>query len=42
MSPAVADLLVHSADERAAVEDLELGVRFLRHVAERMGGAATL
>ena len=42
MRPDVADLLVHSADERAAVEDLELGVRFLRHVAERMGGAATL
>jgi acetylornithine deacetylase/succinyl-diaminopimelate desuccinylase-like protein len=37
MSAAVADLLVHSADERAAVEDLELGVRFLRHAAERIG-----
>ena len=41
MSPAVADLLVHSADERASVDDLELGVRFLRHVAERIG-AGTL
>jgi acetylornithine deacetylase/succinyl-diaminopimelate desuccinylase-like protein len=29
--------LIHSADERAAVSDLELGVRFLRHAAERMG-----
>jgi acetylornithine deacetylase/succinyl-diaminopimelate desuccinylase-like protein len=34
----VADLLVHSADERAAVDDLELGVRFLRSVAQRLGG----
>jgi acetylornithine deacetylase/succinyl-diaminopimelate desuccinylase-like protein len=41
MSPAVADLLIHSADERAAVDDLDLGVRFLRHVAERIG-AGTL
>jgi acetylornithine deacetylase/succinyl-diaminopimelate desuccinylase-like protein len=30
--------LIHSANERAAVEDLELGVRFLRHAAERIGG----
>jgi len=30
--------LIHSADERVAVDDLELGVRCLRHVAERMGG----
>jgi acetylornithine deacetylase/succinyl-diaminopimelate desuccinylase-like protein len=30
--------LIHSADERAAVEDLELGVRFLRHAAESIGG----
>ena len=29
--------LIHSADERAAVEDLELGVRFLRHAAEAIG-----
>jgi acetylornithine deacetylase/succinyl-diaminopimelate desuccinylase-like protein len=29
--------LIHSADERAAVDDLELGVRFLRHAAETIG-----
>jgi acetylornithine deacetylase/succinyl-diaminopimelate desuccinylase-like protein len=29
--------LIHSADERAAVDDLELGVRFLRHAAEGIG-----
>jgi acetylornithine deacetylase/succinyl-diaminopimelate desuccinylase-like protein len=29
--------LIHSADERAAVEDLELGVRFLRHAAQAIG-----
>jgi acetylornithine deacetylase/succinyl-diaminopimelate desuccinylase-like protein len=29
--------LIHSADERAAVDDLELGVRFLRHAAEAIG-----
>jgi acetylornithine deacetylase/succinyl-diaminopimelate desuccinylase-like protein len=29
--------LIHSADERAAVDDLELGVRFLRHAAEAVG-----
>jgi acetylornithine deacetylase/succinyl-diaminopimelate desuccinylase-like protein len=29
--------LIHSADERAAVDDLELGVRFLRHAAESIG-----
>jgi acetylornithine deacetylase/succinyl-diaminopimelate desuccinylase-like protein len=28
--------LVHSADERAEVDDLELGVRFLRHAAEQL------
>jgi acetylornithine deacetylase/succinyl-diaminopimelate desuccinylase-like protein len=33
--------LVHSADERVPVEDLELGVRFFRHAAERVCGAAT-
>jgi acetylornithine deacetylase/succinyl-diaminopimelate desuccinylase-like protein len=31
--PEVAARLVHSADERVPVSDLELGVRFLRHVA---------
>jgi acetylornithine deacetylase/succinyl-diaminopimelate desuccinylase-like protein len=38
MDPEVAARLVHSADERIAVEDLELGVRFLRHVAKEIGG----
>jgi acetylornithine deacetylase/succinyl-diaminopimelate desuccinylase-like protein len=38
MEPEVAARLVHSADERIAVDDLELGVRFLRHVALQMGG----
>jgi acetylornithine deacetylase/succinyl-diaminopimelate desuccinylase-like protein len=38
MDPEVAARLVHSADERIAVDDLELGVRFLRHVAQQMGG----
>ncbi|TML07280.1 MAG: M20/M25/M40 family metallo-hydrolase [Actinobacteria bacterium] len=38
MDPEVAARLVHSADERIAVEDLELGVRFLRHVARQIGG----
>jgi acetylornithine deacetylase/succinyl-diaminopimelate desuccinylase-like protein len=33
MDPELAARLIHSADERIAVEDLELGVRFLRHVA---------
>jgi acetylornithine deacetylase/succinyl-diaminopimelate desuccinylase-like protein len=28
--------LVHSADERVPVDDLELGVRFFRHAAERV------
>jgi acetylornithine deacetylase/succinyl-diaminopimelate desuccinylase-like protein len=38
MDPEVAARLVHSADERIAVDDLELGVRFLRHVAQQIGG----
>jgi acetylornithine deacetylase/succinyl-diaminopimelate desuccinylase-like protein len=37
MDPELAARLVHSADERIAVEDLELGVRFLRHVAATLG-----
>jgi acetylornithine deacetylase/succinyl-diaminopimelate desuccinylase-like protein len=32
--------LVHSADERVPVDDLELGVRFFRHAAARVCGAA--
>lgn len=38
MSAELAALLVHSADERAAVEDLELGTRFLLHVARTLTG----
>jgi acetylornithine deacetylase/succinyl-diaminopimelate desuccinylase-like protein len=34
MAPEVAARLIHSADERIPVDDLELGVRFLRHAAE--------
>ena len=29
--------LIHSADERVPVEDLELGVSFLRHAAQTIG-----
>jgi acetylornithine deacetylase/succinyl-diaminopimelate desuccinylase-like protein len=38
MPAAVADLLVHSKDERAAVDDLELGARWLRHAAQGVCG----
>ena len=38
MDPALAGRLIHSADERAAVSDLELGTRFLRHAAEAVCG----
>jgi acetylornithine deacetylase/succinyl-diaminopimelate desuccinylase-like protein len=41
MDPEVAALLVHSADERIHVEDLELGVEFLRDAAQRIGSLAT-
>ncbi len=37
MSADLAARLVHAADERIAVDDLELGVRFLRHVAVAIG-----
>jgi acetylornithine deacetylase/succinyl-diaminopimelate desuccinylase-like protein len=37
MDPEVAARLVHSADERVPVDDLELGVRFLRHAATVIG-----
>jgi acetylornithine deacetylase/succinyl-diaminopimelate desuccinylase-like protein len=37
MDPELASLLVHSADERIHVEDLELGTEFLRHAARRIG-----
>jgi acetylornithine deacetylase/succinyl-diaminopimelate desuccinylase-like protein len=33
MEPEVAARLIHSADERIDLDDLELGVRFLRHAA---------
>ena len=33
MEAEVAARLVHSADERVAVDDLELGLGFLRHAA---------
>jgi acetylornithine deacetylase/succinyl-diaminopimelate desuccinylase-like protein len=38
MDPALAGRLIHSANERVPVEDLELGTRFLRHVAEAVCG----
>jgi acetylornithine deacetylase/succinyl-diaminopimelate desuccinylase-like protein len=38
MDPELAARLVHSADERCSVEDLELGVRFLRDAARRLLG----
>jgi acetylornithine deacetylase/succinyl-diaminopimelate desuccinylase-like protein len=37
MSPELAARLIHSADERIPVEDLELGVEFLRHAATELG-----
>jgi acetylornithine deacetylase/succinyl-diaminopimelate desuccinylase-like protein len=39
MDPEVAARLVHSADERVPVDDLELGVRFMRHAAAVIGRA---
>jgi acetylornithine deacetylase/succinyl-diaminopimelate desuccinylase-like protein len=38
MDPALAGRLVHSANERVPVSDLELGARFLRHAAESVCG----
>ncbi|MDQ3895599.1 MAG: M20/M25/M40 family metallo-hydrolase [Actinomycetota bacterium] len=40
MAPELADRLIHSADERIAVDDLELGVRFLRQLARAVGAPA--
>jgi acetylornithine deacetylase/succinyl-diaminopimelate desuccinylase-like protein len=40
MDPEVAALLVHSADERIHVDDLELGVEFFRHAARYVGELA--
>ena len=37
MDSEVAARLIHSADERIELDDLELGVRFLRHAAETVG-----
>jgi acetylornithine deacetylase/succinyl-diaminopimelate desuccinylase-like protein len=37
----VAALLVHSADERIHVDDLELGVEFLRDAACRIGSLSS-
>ena len=37
MEAEVANRLVHSADERITVADLELGVEFLRHAARAFG-----
>jgi acetylornithine deacetylase/succinyl-diaminopimelate desuccinylase-like protein len=39
MEPELAARLIHSADERIELDDLELGVRFLRHAAD---GVASL
>ena len=36
MEPELAASLVHSADDRAAVDDLELGTRFLLHTAREL------
>ena len=37
LDPELAARLIHSANERVPVEDLELGVEFLRHAAQRIG-----
>jgi acetylornithine deacetylase/succinyl-diaminopimelate desuccinylase-like protein len=37
MEPELAARLIHSADERIELDDLELGVRFLRHAAAGVG-----
>jgi acetylornithine deacetylase/succinyl-diaminopimelate desuccinylase-like protein len=36
MPAELAARLIHSADERIPVEDLELGVNFMRHAAQAM------
>jgi acetylornithine deacetylase/succinyl-diaminopimelate desuccinylase-like protein len=38
MDPELAARLIHSADERVPVDDLELGVRFMRHAAHALSG----
>ena len=37
MEPELAARLIHSANERVHVDDLELGVEFLRHAARSLG-----
>jgi acetylornithine deacetylase/succinyl-diaminopimelate desuccinylase-like protein len=37
MSAELAARLIHSADERAEIADLELGLDFLRHAALALG-----
>jgi acetylornithine deacetylase/succinyl-diaminopimelate desuccinylase-like protein len=39
MDPQLAARLIHSADERIAVDDLELAVRCFRHVAVQVTGS---
>jgi acetylornithine deacetylase/succinyl-diaminopimelate desuccinylase-like protein len=39
MEAELAARLIHSADERVPIEDLELGVSFLRHAAQAVGSA---
>ncbi|HEY6961131.1 MAG TPA: M20/M25/M40 family metallo-hydrolase [Gaiellaceae bacterium] len=41
LSPEVAARLIHSADERVPVADLDLGLRFLKHVATSVCGRAS-
>jgi len=41
MDPELAARLIHSADERAAVADIELGLDFLRHAAVTVGNTTT-
>jgi acetylornithine deacetylase/succinyl-diaminopimelate desuccinylase-like protein len=36
LAPDIAARLIHSADERVPVDDLELGVTFLRHAAQSL------
>jgi acetylornithine deacetylase/succinyl-diaminopimelate desuccinylase-like protein len=40
MDAELAARLIHSADERVAVEDVELGLDFLRHAAVAIGGGS--
>jgi acetylornithine deacetylase/succinyl-diaminopimelate desuccinylase-like protein len=41
LDPELAARLIHSADERVPVADLELGERFLRHAAQHVCGRAS-